>query len=334
MDDLVYTATPRTDSLDPVKVRVVGVRQISISKKPKIELYREGEKIDLETPGRAFLDVVDDAGGPTPVLRLTKSYVGQVFGLDEDDVSIVLDRGWKEEFKEYKEAVQRQKFESARGKIEDEPSADVKIDRSFGRSTYYHARGVEDEEVREYLNHLLSTLDEGVGVGEEFEYEPEWDGGGYCETTAGEILRRADEKKERERKEQERKEREKRKRQEAEEEAANGREILRFHCELQPHTKDLSDAVLNRPAPNGGAFLMHRRIPKDEWNELKEAGAWYWSKDDLEQMDMFWSNGGWRYSLDALEAALDLGYAVQVNDELPVTSVEDLHALFFETVSQ
>jgi hypothetical protein len=47
-------------------------------------------------------------------------------------------------------------------------------------------------------------------------------------------------------------------------------------------------------------------------------------------MDMFWSDGGWRYSLDALEAALELGYAVQVGDDLPVTSVEDLHALFFE----
>jgi hypothetical protein len=47
-------------------------------------------------------------------------------------------------------------------------------------------------------------------------------------------------------------------------------------------------------------------------------------------MDMFWSNGGWRYSLDALEAALELGYAVQVGDELPVTNVEDLHGVFFE----
>jgi hypothetical protein len=334
MDDLVYTATPESDDLDSIEVRVIGLKKVSTVKKPDIELRRDGEKIDLERPGRAYLDVVSEVSDPTPVLRLTSSYVEQVFGLDMDDVAIKLDREWKEEFEEYKEAAQREKFESARAKIQEHSDAEVKIDRSFGRGTYYHARSVEDEDVRECLNHLLSTLDDGVGVGEEFEYEPEWDGGGYCETTAGEILRRADEKKERERKEQERKEREERKRREAEQEAADGREILRFHCELRPHDKDLSDVVLNRAAPQGGAFLMHRRIPKDEWNELKDAGAWYWSNEDLEQMDMFWSNGGWRYSVDALEAALDLGYAVQVGDELPVTNVEDLRALFFKTASQ
>jgi hypothetical protein len=333
MDDLVYTATPESDDLDSVEVRVTGLKKVSTVKKPNIELHRDGKKINLEKPGRAYLDVVNEVSDPTPVLRLTSSYVDQVFDLDMDDVAVKLDRDWKKEFEEYKEAVQREKFASARSKIENNSDAEVKIDRSFGRSTYYHARGVEDDEVREYLNHLLSTR-EGAGVGEEFEYEPEWDGGGCCETTAGEILRRADEKKERERKERERKERKEQERREAEQKAAEGRDILRFHCELQPHKEDLSDVVLNRAAPQGGAFLMHRRIPKEEWSKLKEAGAWYWSKDDLEQMDMFWSDGGWRYSLGALEAALDLGYAVQVGDDLPVTSVEDLRALFFDSASQ
>jgi hypothetical protein len=333
MDDLVYTATPESDDLDSVEVRVIGLKKVSTVKKPDIELRRDGEKIDLERPGRAYLDVVSEVSNPTPVLRLTSSYVEQVFGLGMDDVCVKLDRDWKKEFEEYKDAVQREKFASAREMIENNPNAEVKIDRSFGRTTGYFARGVEDGEVREYLNHLLSTHD-GIGAGGEFEYQPEWDGGGYCETTAGEILRRADEKKERERKERERKERKERERQEAEQKAAEGRDILRFHCELQPHKEDLSDTVLNRAAPQGGAFLMHRRIPEEEWSKLKEAGAWYWSKDDLEQMDMFWSDGGWRYSLGALEAALKLGYAVQVGDELPVTSVEDLRALFFETTSR
>jgi len=333
MDDLVYTATPESDGLDSVEVRVIGLKKVSTVKKPDIELRRDGEKIDLERPGRAYLDVVNEVSDPTPVLRLTSSYVEQVFGLDMDDVCVKLDRDWRKEFEGYKDAVQREKFASAREMIKNNPDAEVKIDRSFGRNTGYFARGVEDDEVREYLNHLLSTHD-GVGVGEEFDYQAEWDGDGYCETTAGEILRRGDEKKERERKERERKERKERERRKAEQEAAEGRDILRFHCELQPHKEDLSDTVLNRAAPRGGAFLVHQRIPKEEWNELKEAGAWYWSKDDLEQMDMFWSDGGWRYSLGALEAALKLGYAVQVGDELPVTNVEDLRALFFESVSQ
>lgn len=329
MEDLVFTASPESDDHDSIEVRIVGVKNVSTVKKPDLELYRDGEKIELERPGRSYLDVVNEVSDPTPVLRLTSSYVEQVFGLDHDDVCVKLDRDWRDEFEEYKNAAEEKRFASARAKIEENPGTEVKIDRSFGRTTGYFARGVEDDDMREYLNHLLSTLD-GVGVGEEFEYEPEWDGGGYCETQAGEILRRADQKKERERKERERKKREERKRREAEQEAAEGREILRFHCELQPHTEDLSGVVLNRPAPSGGAFLMHRRIPKEEWSELKEAGAWYWSKDDLEQMDMFWSDGGWRYSLDALEAALDLGYAVQVGDDLPVTSVEELRGLFFE----
>jgi len=270
MDDLIYTATPESDDLDSVEVRVVGLKKVSIAKKPDIELYRDGKKIELERPGRAYLDVVSEVSNPTPVLRLTSSYVEQVFGLGMDDVAVKLDRDWKKEFEEYKDAVQREKYASAREMIENNPNAEVKIDRSFGRTTGYFARGVEDEEVREYLNHLLSTLDDGVGVGEDFDYQPEWDGGGYCETTAGEILRRADEKKEQERKERERKKREKRERREAEQEAAEGREILRFHCELQPHKEDLSDTVLNRAAPQGGAFLMHRRIPEEKWSKLKD----------------------------------------------------------------
>ena len=333
-EDLTYIATPQNEDLDSLTVRVVGVRSVNASEQPDIEVYRNGERVELERPYRIGLKHAHHGGGNTsPSLRLSHHAAEQIYGIDTggQEVHVCLDREWKKEFREYAEAARQERYASARAYIEEHPDEEVTVSRRFGMGTYYHVRGAENENVKEYLNDLLRTHDgSSPGLGPDLNYEIGWENKGTCEITTGEIMRRADEKRERERKEREEKEREERERREAEAVAANGRDILRFHCELKPHKKDLSGEILNGPAPNGGAFLMRQRLPKEEWQKLKDAGAWYWSNDDLEQFDMFWSAGGWRYKLEALEAALSLGYAVQVDDALPVTEKEDLRALFFE----
>jgi hypothetical protein len=330
---ITFTATPETDELESIEVRITGVRDGGMRRRAEIALFRNGERLDLERPGIAELrDLPDERGGVVPVLYLRGTYVGQVFDVDREEVAVKLDRPWKPEVEQYLSAWEEEQRAAARERVAEDPDMPVTVSRSYGGyGTYYHARGVDDEAVRNYLNELLSS--DGAGVGEVLDYKPQWDGGGSCETTAGEIVRRADEKREKEREEAERAAEEQARREAKEKAAAEGREILRFSCELRPHTKDLSGVILNRPAPQGGAFLMNRRLPKEEWKALKEAGAWYWSKDDLEQFDMFFSPAGWRYSLAALGAALDLGYAVQVDDALPVTSTEALRALFDEDAS-
>lgn len=73
-----------------------------------------------------------------------------------------------------------------------------------------------------------------------------------------------------------------------------------FTTESAPHDEDLSNVLLNRPAPNMGAFTLDHRISTDLFNRVK-AYAVYYSKDWLEECDMFFSNPGWRFSKLAIE---------------------------------
>lgn len=97
--------------------------------------------------------------------------------------------------------------------------------------------------------------------------------------------------------------------------------------ESEPHDLDLTGTILNRPLPNNGAFLIRERLPRDVWNALKAAGAWYLSAEDLEDFDMFQSEPGWRYPIQALAALIGQGYALAIRGET-ITTEEQLQGLF------
>lgn len=102
---------------------------------------------------------------------------------------------------------------------------------------------------------------------------------------------------------------------------------ITVRVESEPHEQDLSNVLLNRPAPNGGAFMISARIDRAVWSQMKAAGAWYMSADELEDMDMFQSEPGWRYSLDAIAVLLRHGYTLSLRGET-VTTEQQLRGLF------
>lgn len=99
------------------------------------------------------------------------------------------------------------------------------------------------------------------------------------------------------------------------------------HVESEPHTQDLSGVLLNRPAPSGGAFLISHRVPRAVWDQMKAAGAWYFSADDLEELDMFQSEPGWRYSVSAIVVLLRNGYSLSLRGQT-ITTEAQLIGLF------
>lgn len=103
--------------------------------------------------------------------------------------------------------------------------------------------------------------------------------------------------------------------------------VINVGVESEPHNEDLSNVLLNRPAPSDGAFIIYQRIPRPLWDKMKSAGAWYYSADDLEELDMFNVAPGWRYNISALRVLLENGYTLTVRGE-DVTTVEQLDAMF------
>jgi len=104
---------------------------------------------------------------------------------------------------------------------------------------------------------------------------------------------------------------------------------LHVDVEMEPHNTDTTGVLLNRPAPQGGAFLVRERLPRADWDAAKAAGAWYWSRDDLEEFDMFESSPGWRYPLAAMEALIARSYSLLLRGA-QVTSIDALRAMFSE----
>lgn len=82
-----------------------------------------------------------------------------------------------------------------------------------------------------------------------------------------------------------------------EENIANG--AVYFSCESAPHNDDLSNVILTRPCPNEGTFTITHRIPSDLFARIRKFGTYY-SKDTLEEFDMFFSLPGWRFSSKAI----------------------------------
>lgn len=104
---------------------------------------------------------------------------------------------------------------------------------------------------------------------------------------------------------------------------------IRVTVESEPHAENIKNVLLNRPAPNGGSFLIGARIERPIWDKMKAAGAHHLSADDLEDFDMFGSEPGWRYGIAALRVLLASGYNLLVRGET-VTNAEQLDAMFTE----
>ena len=102
---------------------------------------------------------------------------------------------------------------------------------------------------------------------------------------------------------------------------------LNVHVELEPHNQDLTNMLINRPAPTWGAFVISNRLDKKILDEMKNAGAWYWSESELEDMDMFHSEPGWRYSLEALHILIRHGFTLNLRGQI-VSTLEELDYLF------
>jgi len=105
-------------------------------------------------------------------------------------------------------------------------------------------------------------------------------------------------------------------------EAAQGREIVEVTVESAPHPQDLSNVILNSPAPQDGAFLVHRRVERETWEKMKAAGTHYLDAEMLEDFDMFNAEPGWRYSLAAIHVLLDAGFAVKIERDVMTTHAE------------
>ena len=96
---------------------------------------------------------------------------------------------------------------------------------------------------------------------------------------------------------------------------------ISFHCESAPHDEDLSEAILTRPCPNSGSFILTHRIPAEVFSKIKKFGVYY-DDDFLEECDMFWSAPGWRFRKEAIETLLRDNFKVFVDYE-EVSLTED-----------
>lgn len=76
-----------------------------------------------------------------------------------------------------------------------------------------------------------------------------------------------------------------------------------FHCETAPHNEDLSQVILARPCPQEGTFTLMHTIEKKDFYRIRPYGT-YWDADWLDQCDMFYSDPGWRFGVDAIKELL------------------------------
>jgi hypothetical protein len=153
--------------------------------------------------------------------------------------------------------------------------------------------------------------------------------GGY-DFTGGQmmvVITRAREREEYEQLEKRQREQARQREQERITQAAQGREIIIVECESRPHKQDLSNAILNAPAPQGGSFLVGKRVDRALWERMKTAGAVYYDRETLEDFDMFDAEPGWRYDIAAIAELIAAGYAVRIDREVFITR-EALNAHF------
>lgn len=79
--------------------------------------------------------------------------------------------------------------------------------------------------------------------------------------------------------------------------------------------------------PSSGMFMIATRIDRPTWSAMQAAGAWYFDADELEDMDRFGVQPGWRYSRAAMEVLLLAGHTLVVRGQ-EITTVEAWNALW------
>jgi hypothetical protein len=85
-----------------------------------------------------------------------------------------------------------------------------------------------------------------------------------------------------------------------------------FHCESSQHNDDVTNVILNQPAPSDGSFTLEQKISDVQFARIKNFGRYY-SADFLEDCDMFNSLPGWRFSKHAIDELLKTN-RVFIND--------------------
>lgn len=106
------------------------------------------------------------------------------------------------------------------------------------------------------------------------------------------------------------------------EKVQSGEKAVEVTCVMQPHDRDLSDTLLNRPAPQGGMYRIRTWLPESLFKKVAEHSA-YWDSDTLGQFDMFQATPGRYYGAEAIETLLGEGLRVNVQGT-EIQSVDEI----------
>lgn len=106
------------------------------------------------------------------------------------------------------------------------------------------------------------------------------------------------------------------------EKVQSGEKAVEVTCVMQPHDRDLSDTLLNRPAPQGGMYRIRTWLPESLFKKVAEHSA-YWDSDTLGQFDMFQATPGRYYGAEAIETLLGEGLRVSVQG-IEIQSVDEI----------
>src|SRR5271157_3418305 len=98
--------------------------------------------------------------------------------------------------------------------------------------------------------------------------------------------------------------------------ARNMAKQLRVAVESLPSPPPAPGAVLNSPAQSNGSFVIGwaRPFDGDDYRQVA-SHMWKYSRDDLEEFDMFEADPGWRIDADGLDIARSLGYEIFIDNK-------------------
>lgn len=88
-----------------------------------------------------------------------------------------------------------------------------------------------------------------------------------------------------------------------------------------------AETVTIHPVCGGLALTPGQHLPLAIWRQMGQAGAEYWSAEDVEEMGSYGEPTGWRYTRAALEVLLNEGYTLRLRGQLIATSDELRYAL-------
>lgn len=86
-----------------------------------------------------------------------------------------------------------------------------------------------------------------------------------------------------------------------------------FKCESLPISKD-DKTIYANPVSKDGSFRLINQLDNSLFSSIKEFGRYY-DKEFLDDMDMFYSDSGWRFGKQAIETLLQNGKRVFVDNE-------------------